>query len=468
MELPIEVDNSSTDIASPTEIIQLENIQTVLPAISQTVASTFTFEHAERLDIMSFPHQPRNGKSQLPCTIPNLKHLLDMYGITVRYNAISKKLDITIPGHCGSPDNLDNIAYAQICSLAALNGMANTSIPSALEAIGDRNQFNPVADWINSNKWDGTDRLEVFYATLAQREDYPLELKVILMRRWIIGAVAAVLMPNGFKARGVLTLQGPQSIGKTSWISELVSNPILRDSVVKLDHHLDAGNKDSLITAITHWIVEIGELDSSFKKDIARLKGFLTAGSDKLRRPYGRTNSEYQRRTVFCATVNDENFLVDSTGNTRWWTIPVTSINFNHSIDMQQLFAQVATLFTAGEAWWLTKDEEALLELQNSNHRTISSIHERILGVLDLSRVNAPGLPAMTATELLKEADIRYPSQAQFKECHAVLRELLGAPKKINGSMKWRIPLIQNNWSPLKPTTNATPIKKAPPNDDDF
>jgi hypothetical protein len=443
-ESPLSVDANALTSAS-TEV----SIQPVSPAISQAVASTFTFEHAERLDITSFPHQQRNGKSQLPGTIPNWKHLLDYHGITVCYNAISKKLDIKIPGHVGSPDNLDNIAYAQIFSLAALNGMSTTSIPSALEAIGDRNQFNPVAAWFNSKTWDGTDRLEEFYATLIQREDYPIALKKILMRRWLIGAVAAVLMPNGFKARGVLTLQGPQSIGKTSWISELVSNPILRDSVVKLDHHLDAGNKDSLITAITHWIVEIGELDSSFKKDIARLKGFLTAGSDKLRRPYGRTNSEYQRRTVFCATVNDENFLVDSTGNTRWWTIPVTSINFNHGIDMQQVFAQVATLFTAGEAWWLTKEEEALLESQNANHRTISSIHERILGVLDLARVNESGLAAMTATELLQEVDIKHPSQAQFKECHAVLRELLGVPKKINGSMKWRIPMKKaETWSP--------------------
>jgi predicted P-loop ATPase len=31
-----------------------------------------------------------------------------------------------------------------------------------------------------------------------------------------------------------------------------------------------------MTTAITHWIVELGELDSSFKKEIARLKAFLT------------------------------------------------------------------------------------------------------------------------------------------------------------------------------------------------
>lgn len=418
--------------------------QTASPQIHQTVASFFEFEHAQKIDVTSFPHQPRNGSNTLPCTIPNVEHMLKTYGILSRYNIISKKLELNIPSHSGSPDNLDNVAYAKICSLAALNGISVTAIPSVLEAIGDKNQFNPVSDWIRSRPWDEIDRLESFYATLTARDDYPVHLKKILIRRWLISAVAAALMPNGFKARGVLTLQGPQSIGKTSWIHSLVDNLILRDSVIKLDHHLDAGNKDSLITAITHWLVEIGELDSSFKKDVARLKGFLTAGSDKLRRPYGRANSEYQRRTVFCATVNDENFLVDSTGNTRWWCIPVTSINFMHGVDMQQLFAQAAKIFIDGESWWLSKEEEALLESQNSHHRTVSFLQERLIAILDLTRFNENGLKAMTASEILSEIDIRFPSQSQFKECHAVLRELLGQPKKINGNMKWRVPMKQD------------------------
>ena len=75
--------------------------------------------------------------------------------------------------------------------------------------------------------------------------------------------------------------------------------------------------------------------------DMARLKGVLTRDFDKVRRPYARAESEYQRRTVFFASVNKPNFLVDMTGNTRWWTIPVSKINYEHGIDMQQVFAQL-------------------------------------------------------------------------------------------------------------------------------
>ncbi len=278
----------------------------------------FGLDKADPLDVKSFSNQPRNGTAAIPCTIPNVHHLLRAYKIQVRYNVIRKKLQISLPGHSGTIENADSVAITQIISLATLNGMQVGQIPSFVEAVGDRHQYNPVAEWIKSKPWDGIDRLPSLYDTLVEREGFPKELKEAIVWRWMLSAVAAAVMPSGFHGRGVLTLQGPQSIGKTSWIRALVSDPALQAELIKLDHHLDPGNKDTLITAISHWIVEFGELDSSFKKDIARLKGFLTGTHDKIRRPYGRGDSEYARRTVFCASVNDANFLVDTTGNTRW------------------------------------------------------------------------------------------------------------------------------------------------------
>ena len=405
-------------------------------------------DRAEPLDPSKFPNQGTGDNGKLPATIPNLMHLLAGYGINVRYNVIGKKLEILIPGASGCPDNADNSALAQIISLATLNNIPIGQVTGYLEAIGDRNQYSPVADWITGELWDGVDRLQELYDTLDVREGFPKTLRDLLLHRWLLSAVAAALKSGGFRARGVLTLQGPQSIGKTAWISALVPDSLLRDSVIKLDHHLDAGNKDSQITAICHWIVEVGELDSSFRKDIARLKGFITSDRDKVRRPYGRTDSAYQRRTVFCATVNDPNFLVDDSGNTRWWTIPVTSINYDHGIDMQQVFAQLAVDFDKGERWWLTEQEEQWLEEQNKDHRRISVIRELVLGGVD-SSIPPDKRKAMTATQVLKELGIERPSNAQAKECASVLRELYGESKRIQGQNKWRVPL--RAWSPAQP-----------------
>jgi putative DNA primase/helicase len=450
----------ASEVVSPLEIstsapsVNVPDVVDVLPPSLANQLSTSSDEKAvekplagalddvQSLDPISFPNQPRKGSYSIPATIQNVRHILTSYGVVARYNVIKKKVHTTLPGIQGTTDNADSVALTHICSLAALNGLSPGYVPSYVEVIADSAAFNPVADWINSKPWDGEDRLPSLCNTLTIREDFPPFLRDILVRRWLLSAVAAALMTQGFRARGVLTFQGPQGIGKTAWVMSLVSDPLLRDMLVKVDHHLDANNKDSILTAVSHWIVEIGELDSSFKKDIARLKGFLTSDQDKLRRPYGRTDAEYARRTVFCATVNESNFLVDMTGNTRWWTIPVTAINFKHTIDMQQVFAQLAVEFREGNAqWWLNKPEEDLLEVHNRDHQNVSVIREGMLDHIDFEMAKHPGMPAMTPTEILKLIGFDKPSNPQCKECGGILRQMLGEPKKIKGINKWRVPL---------------------------
>ena len=393
----------------------------------------------KKCDRALFPDPPDGP--HLPCTIPNVRYMLEQNNITVRYDVVKKRIDIRIPGLRSTPDNGENVANAYIHSLAKLNGLSTSHLDSFLAAIADENAFNPAADWIRSKPWDGIDRLEAFYATLTAEEGFFEELKRRLLHKWLLSSVAAALMESGFRCRGVLTLQGPQGIGKTRWGKSLINDPVLADSLIKTDHHFDGGSKDSFIAAVTHWIVEIGELESSFRRDVARLKGFLTADFDKVRRPYAKADSEYPRRTVFYATVNQGDFLVDLTGNTRWWTIPVVAVDYDHSIDMQQLFAQLAVEFEAGEEWWLDEEEETMLEYQNARHVSYSLVADRLSAVVDFDRTPSEGDQSFTATELLELAGLDRPTNAQARECGAILRSRFGSPRRSRGRDLWRVPL---------------------------
>ena len=396
------------------------------------------------LDPNTFPHKPHQGG--LPGTLENLIFLLEEYAITVRYDVIQKKLSIHSDRWSGEGDNADNTAMANIVSLACLNRFPRNNVEAFVAAIGDARPFNPVKEWIESQPWDGRDRLPDIYDTLTEREDYPTYLKELLVRKWLLSAVAAATLESGFRCRGVLNLQGPQRIGKTQWVAALVPDPTLRAKVVKLDHHLDAHSKDSVVGAVSHWICELGELDSAMRKDVARLKGVLTRDSDKLRKVYLREESNMPRRTVFAATVNHANFLVDDTGNSRWWVIPVKSVNWRHGIDMAQLFAQLLLMLREGAEWWLDEEEEALLELHNRGHRTISAIEDMVLEAIDLDRKDEAGLDAFTPRQLLMLLGYDRPTNPDCKECAGVLREYLGESKRINGRDKWRIPLIPNQF----------------------
>lgn len=393
------------------------------------------------LDVGSFPDAPKGRSDGPPSTIANVRHLLDANGVTVRYNIIRKRTEVTVPWVFGTTENNDAVSMTHILSLASQCGMPTGLVPSIVEAIGDENSYNPAADWMQSRPWDGEDRLPAFCATITPREGYPLELRDLLMRKWILSTTAAAIMPDGFRCRGVLTLQGSQGIGKTSWGMSLINDERLAKQLIKVDHHLDAGNKDSQLGAIDHLIVEVGELESSLKRDISRLKGFLTNGTDKIRRPYGKIAVETQRRTVFYATVNAADFLIDPTGNARFWTIACDSIDHNHGVEMQQVYAQCAELLKQGETWWLNGDEEVLLERQNSLHRSFSLIRDQLVAIIDPDVTDTSACKAMTATEVLEAAGIEHPSNPQAKECASFLREWFGEPKRIHGRDKWRVPL---------------------------
>lgn len=387
------------------------------------------------LDLSDFPHPPKGGGG-LRTTLPNVKHLLRESGVAVGWDVIKKRMIVTRDGSVCSE--------LEVFSLAAQFGMQGAWLPSYLQAIAADQPINPVADWINSRPWDGKDRLQALLATVVTTEDYPSGLKDALLHRWLMSATAAaILQGQRFSSRGVLTLQGGQGIGKTSWIAQLVPAGPLRDSVVKRDHHMDGGSKDSILGAVSHWIAELGELDSSFRKDVARLKGFLTNDCDKVRPPYGRSEVALDRRTVFAATVNDEAFLVDQTGNSRFWTIAVERLDYKHDIDMQQVFAQLAQELSVGQQWWLTEAEDQALAKYNLRHRAISAVAQRINAYVDLDAKDQSKGPYMTALEVLAEIGLHNPNNMQCRECGAVLRELFGAPKRVQGRDKWRVPKAQ-------------------------
>lgn len=375
-------------------------------------------------------------------TIANTKRLLQAYGITAYYDGIKKKVVINIPGVSVCPDQADNAAFTRIESLGNLNGMAGEKVARFAATVAYENERNLIGDWIKSQPWDGQDRITQLCDTLTMRPDFPLELRNLLVRRWLISAVAAALKPAGFFSKGVLTLQGPQSIGKTAWVASLV--PPHLDGYVLLGAHLDPQNRDSIKTAVSHWIVELGEVDSTVNRaEGGAIKAFIARPTDKLRLPYARADSEYQRRTVFAASVNPQEFLKDETGNVRWWTLPVTAIDSQHNIDLQQLWAQVAAAYESGEKWWLVPDEERRLESYNSRHTVKSSIHEMLAGALDLETPRTEWR-RMTATEVLQTVlQIKVPTNAQAREAGTALRTLLGEPTKSKGLPGWWVPPVR-------------------------
>jgi putative DNA primase/helicase len=380
------------------------------------------------------PFPDVNGKGRPISTIENVAEACRRLAITVRYNVIKKDLEILIPGESFSIDNRANASLAWVESACNRFGIPNGQLGGFLGYLADKNLHNPVANWITSRPWDGTTRLQAFYNTIradGEEDDYRIwDLKAAMMRRWMISAVAAAFNPYGVSAHGVLVLQGDQYLGKTKWFKTLVPAEL---GVIADGLSLRTDDKDNVKQIVSNWLVELGELDATFRKsDIAQLKAFLTRDRDVLRRPYAKLESEYARRTVFFASVNPRQYLHDPTGNRRYWTISATEINHSHQLDMQQVWAEFYEAhYLKGETWYLSPEEMGALNDHNRDHEVLDPIRERIMSRLDWDGADTLQWRWMTATDVMTEIGFDRPTRADVTHCGLILQELNGKRRKI-------------------------------------
>ena len=393
------------------------------------------FVTSVRAEPVNFPDI--GSRSGIKATLGNLRALLKHHEITVRYDEIKKEI-VTVFGdkNAYSVDNRGAAAMAKLFSLAEEAELPTTHLRDYVVEIADLNRFNPVRDWILSKLWDGIDLVSLLCDTIITPDDYPCDLKELLLRKWLRSAEAAVMhQDDSFAARGVFTLAGPQYIGKTRWIASLAPA-----EWVICGRSLDTSNKDSIRTAISHWICELGELDSTLKRDMGKLKGFLSLGVDQFRLPYAMEDSKYPRRTVFAASVNEQDFLIDYTGNSRFWVIPVVKLHYDHGIDMQQVFAQI---HAEGGDWWLTQEENLRLEGLNEEHKQRDEVYDLILSKIDWRDTDA--VEWLTPTDvLIQRCHIDNPNKAQRNSAARTLRELTGLKKgkrSHSGAPRYPVPI---------------------------
>ena len=336
-------------------------------------------ESVERYERGEEPKRKRGRPEKKPLTTDILEEHLRSKGITIRLDTMSHELEIKgVPAEYNPEDLNENLPVILSDELKnTYSGATSNLIRERLPVIGGKYRFHPVLDWLaRLPAWDRSDEFPILYNILGIREDD--ELSRTLIKKWAMQCVA--LLHNSaespFGADGILTLQGAQGAGKSSFFRTLGASPKFFIG----EAQLDASDKDSVSRTTGVWIVELGELDSTLKqRDLAKLKSFITNNVDKYRPPYAHHDVSHIRRTSFCATVNDKQFLKDTTGNRRFWTICVNDndidldnlAKFNVSNFWKQVEATVPINDPGklSSCFRLTRDERKALEERNSEFR---------------------------------------------------------------------------------------------------
>lgn len=340
------------------------------------------------------------GKTLKPkFTKSNFELLLKHYKIKIKYDIIKKDLCIDFDNK--RKTNINN-AINDIQLLCSLNDLPINLVNNTINNFAWENVYNSWKVWVESKKWDGIDRLEEFYNTISVIPEHECIRKTYLWKFLLqlthITCLNEEIRPKSAKL--VLTLQGKTNIGKTTWVSKLVSDEVY-DHIV-IGHTLNLHDETNVKKVLEHVIVELGELGATYKKsDIDAIKNFISAPENVLNIKYLSRAEKNRRTTVFVSTVNEFSFLQDSTGNSRFMCLSVTKCDIFHKIDMQQLYAQVLEYAknNLNESYYLNKEESELQTMINETMEVMSPFEEKLADVFEIESNKRENI--MNATNVL-------------------------------------------------------------------
>lgn len=346
---------------------------------------------------------------------------------TPRWNARESALYI---GDAEASDSLIRQTY--LPALEERYGFRTVASAAVMEAAVDvaRDQeFDPVKNYFNELKWDGVERLSTWLHDYAQAEDLAEDdagkgLVRVYGMKWMLSIVARAFDP-GCKVDTMLVLMGAQGARKSSLLR------LLAPCGSFADVRIDPDDKDSVLRASRAAIVEWPELAGASRREQEALKAYFSLQEDRVRPPYARGDIKIPRRTVFCATTNEDDFLRDTTGSRRYWPVRVGSIDLDGLGKVKdQLWAEAVDLYRflkaqdASHIWWLDEAQDAERARQAAHFTSEDPLQGRILSIL-----RACG-GRVTVEEVLEKMDVKPEARKNLARTVAQVLKALGCASK--------------------------------------
>ncbi|MDE6425841.1 MAG: Rha family transcriptional regulator [Ruminococcus sp.] len=404
------------DISDIVECIGSEKAVQLIESILNSSAYIFTSKPS------SESQQVSTSKKRQIITYELFSEFLEKQGYSIRYNQITHNFEFFGFDESESKEHLaENVPTILHDQLKLIyTHVTKQVIMDYITRYATRNRYNPILSAIKAVKWDGKDRVGQIYDIFRIPADTEEGLySRIFIFKWLKQCVCGLFndIENPFSLDIILVFQGKQGIGKTRFFEMLALNSKFFGEGICLDPR----DKDSIIQATSKWISELGELGSTMRKDMDSVKAFLTKSTDEYRTPYGKASLHYPRMTSFVGTVNDEQFLIDQTGNRRFVTIPLAFdlvIDYNTQIkpfDALQLWSQIYHIVKnedKASCFRLDEEEKRYLEKRNSAFVKPMKSECEVLDILEEQQTPQQGYTCtfkeMTVLQFIQLHNLKY------------------------------------------------------------
>ena len=311
--------------------------------------------------------------------------------------------------------------------------------------VARQNEYNPVTDYLDHvSKNVAPAYIDRLATTYLRPEDAHLSEPTLydeMLKKTLIAAVARAY-DEGCKFDNACVIIGDQGARKSTFWSVL-GGEFFSDAL------RDINGKDSLQVLANSWIMEWAELEAITNKKMAGdIKSFLSQSTDVYRVPYGKVAEKFKRRGIIVGTSNKtDGFLVDETGNRRFWCIK-TSRSILDPIVCEGLLEERDAIWSAacslydhgnGENLLLSKENQIIVNEENKEYIIDNPWKTVIQEFIDKPQNHKREL----TTEVVLTEAIEKPVERQNRydqmQCANILKEL-GYEKRRRGgrdSRKW-------------------------------
>ncbi len=292
-------------------------------------------------DKIDWPETKSDTKAPVHRSQANIRAFLAARGIELRRDVFGLRDEVICDGRTLAMDDAVLRSIRLEADAAGLKPPRDY-FEDVVADLARQASYHPVLNYIEPLVWDGVCRVATFFQTYAGSPDTPLiraQGKAAL-----VAAVRRVRQP-GYKFDSIIVLEGRQGIGKSTLVKELAGENWFSDSL-----QIGTDPKATIEQTAGKWICEFAELSGHRKKEQQTVKAFLSRTTDSAALKYERRAVDVPRQFICIATVNDAKYLTDTTGNRRYWCVPVSKIDIpGIRRDRDQIWAEAAYLESEGE-----------------------------------------------------------------------------------------------------------------------
>lgn len=291
----------------------------------------------------------KNGSNKYAATVSQVTAALRFGNLPVKFAYDSFAQDVVVRDSTGQRVLTDE-DYT-LCAIgleeAGFAAVPRDNVRQAVRLIAKENTFDSALQWLDSIEWDGKQRvagmMQNYFGAVIDPERAAADTAwAQAVGLYAMSAAAGRIIAPGCQAdSAVILFSKEQGLRKTSGIRALVPNPDLYGTVDLEHRDADLARKSK-----GRLVVDCGELKGLHPKTLRGIKCWMTETHDGWVPKYVENCLNAPRRFTVWGTTNDDDFLIDPTGERRWLPIRVGQVDIEAlRRDRDQLWAEGAYLF---------------------------------------------------------------------------------------------------------------------------